>query len=289
MSRIFAALLLLFVYTGYTQDITNSIKYDYSTIHNSGSTSLNKHFAEINYVQGIKKDTLVYTAGVSAYNVSYDMAAPVTTDNLQNVTALKLGITYLHSLGYNWQGVATFTPQLVSNFKSTGIQDVYPGFFIGARKTTGGSKTSVLTFGAGYNGYFGKYLFMPVANYYKQLNEKLSFNVGIPSTNITYKITPQHVVKAIAFADAFYSRLRGENFIYSMPDTALKLKAIELLTLNGGLEYNYISGQNWTGTLKAGYSFYNKLTLSDTHNNNHDINFNNNMYLSVGFKYNLNF
>jgi len=289
MYRIFAALLLLFVYTGYTQDMTNSIKYDYSTIHNNGSTSVNKHFAEINYVQGLKNDTLVYTAGISAYNVSYDMAAPVTTNNLQHITALKLGITYLHNLGNSWKGMATFTPQVVSNFKSTGIQDVYPGFFIGARKTIGGSKASVLTFGGGYNGYFGKYLFMPVANYYKKLNEKLSFNVGIPSTDVTYKITTQHVVKAIAFADAFYSKLRGENFMYSTPNVGLKLKAIEMLTLNGGLEYNYISAQNWIGTLRAGYSFYNKLTLNDSHNNDHDINFNNNMYLSVGFKYNLNF
>jgi len=287
MYRLFAALLLLVTGAGYSQEITNSFKYDYTTQHNSGSASFTRHFAQFNYTQHFAESKLLYTAGVSLYNVeSNRLTTPFNGSTIEGITSLKVGVSYLFKIGGAWEGVASLTPELNTNFEGAGIKDVYPGFFVGVTKTTTGSSPSTLTMGVGYKGYFGKYRFMPIINYYKKVNEKISYNLGIPATEFAYKLGTRHTLKSIVFADAIYTKIGGDNYVNDglQDNNATKINTLEMLTVNAGLEYNYLSADGWIGTLKTGYSFYNNLEVNNT-----NINFNNSLYISIGFKYNLNF
>ncbi|TRW26399.1 hypothetical protein FMM05_03190 [Flavobacterium zepuense] len=291
MFKLFAALLLLVTGAAYTQEITNSFKYDYTAMHNSGSTSVTRHFAEFNFTQHLQNSSLLYTAGVSNYTIQNNaLITPFNSSTLEGVTSIKAGITYMFPLSGNWKGVASFTPEVNTNFEGTSIKDLYPAFFVGVSKTTSGESPSTLTVGVGYKGYFGKFRFMPVINYSKKVNEKISYNLGIPATEFAYKFNTKHTLKSVVFADAIYTRIGGEDYIFdALQNTDVKISKLEMLSLNAGLEYNYLSADDWIATIKGGYSFYNSLTVSKQTGGDTNVNFNNSLYISIGFKYNLNF
>lgn len=275
--------LLLVALSGFAQETANSLNYNYTSLYNAGATSLTRHEAGYNLEAGNFK----YTAGVAAYGLDYDMAdTEISTNNIKDITTIKLGVTYSHNINTKWSAVAAFTPQLTSNLKNAGIKDIYPGFFTGVIYKNEAGTTS-LSIGVGYQGYFGKFRFMPIVNYSGQLTEKLAFNVGIPATWLAYKFNAVHTLKAVAYADSFYSRIEtGSTTQYEMPAT-IKISALEMVTINTGLEYNYTAGKEWMGTVRTGYSVYNKLTIPGS--GGYDLGFNKNIYISAGFKYNLNF
>jgi len=284
--RTLTAVLLLFSMAATAQnpeqEPITALSYDYSSVYNSASASLTRHKAGFDY--NIKQVTL--SAGVSAYGIEYNNSGH-TGAMAQNITSTYLSAGYDYTINSNWLATATFSPKLVSDFKGTGIKDVYPGFFAGfTYKPSAGSSTS-LTFGAGYNGYFGKYRLMPIVNFKGNLTERASFNLGIPASWIAYKISATHSLKAFVASDGFYSRFTADTgALY--PEAAKAIKSMEMVTINSGLEYAYHSGDEWTALVRAGYSIYNKLDVP-LETGVPGIGFNNNLYLSAGFKYNLNF
>lgn len=284
--RIVTAVLLLFSLAAIAQNPepghTGALTYDYSSMYNSTSAALTRHNAGFDYT--VKKVAL--SAGVSAYGIDYNDTG-YTATMPQNITSIYLSAGYNYGLSSNWSATATFTPKVVSDLKNTGIKDVYPGFFAGfTYKPSAGSTTSI-TFGAGYNGYFGKYRFMPVVNFKGNLTEKASFNLGIPASWIAYTFSDTHALKAFVTTDGFYSRFTTQTgSMY--PDAAKALRTMEMVNINSGVEYGYHSGKEWTALVRTGYSLYNKLEVPNSTGNN-SIGFNNNLYLSAGFTYNLNF
>jgi len=285
------ALVLFYTCAGYTQETTNALDYNYTSLYNAASASLSSHTAGITLKQDLTKGSLTYTAGVAAWNIDYKMTGnDFNTANLENITIVKLGIAYRYKLDDDWDGIAEFTPQFTSNFKNSSLKDLYPGFMVGLRQTTTGEKASELTIALGYKGYFGKFMLMPIINYHQRVNKKLSYTLGIPTIDLAYAITNTHVLKAVVFADAFYSKTGGANYIYDAgQDTNITISGLEMVNVTAGLEYNYLSQANWTGSIKAGYSFYNTLKLETPGGTNINKDLNNNIYISAGFKYNLNF
>ncbi|WP_116786905.1 DUF6268 family outer membrane beta-barrel protein [Flavobacterium psychrotrophum] len=275
--------LLLVALNGFAQETVNSLNYDYTSLYNAGATSLTRHEAGYNLQAG----SFTYTAGIAAYTFDYDMAdTNFSTNRIKDITTIKLGVAYTNAINTRWSAVANFTPQLTATLKNTEIKDIYPGFFAGI-KYKNETGTTALTMGVGYQGYFGKFRFMPIINYSGQLSTKLAFNVGIPATWLAYKFNDAHVLKAVAYADSFYSRIEtGSATQYETP-TTIKISGLEMVTINTGLEYNYNAGKEWVGTFRTGSSVYNKLTIPGS--GGYDLGFNKNIYISAGFKYNLNF
>jgi hypothetical protein len=282
--RIIIIVLLLFCITAAAQEPAATLGYDYSSIYNSTSAGLTRHNADFS----LNSKPVKVSAGVSVYSIDYNQEnAPYYSSAIQNITAIYTSATYNHTLNDNWAATVTFTPKVVSDLKKTGIKDVYPGFFAGFTYKPSEGKSTSLTFGAGYNGYFGKYRFMPVVNFSGNINDKASFNIGIPATWVSYKLSAAHSLKALVATDGFYSRFTVDetNSIYNTTATTHNL---EMVNINSGLEYGYHSGTEWMALIRAGYSLYNKLSMPYSGGVS-DIGFKNNLYISAGFKYNLNF
>lgn len=292
MSRLFAVLFLLaFAIQGYSQETANTVKYNYNAFYDASSTTLVNHNVTANFKQSFSNSSIAYTGAFNAYGFEYAMDnVPFTTAGLENINSLELGVTYTQKTGSNWSLTASIAPQVVADFESgLTVKDIYPGFFAGANYTTE-DKKSELTFGIGYKGYFGKYRLLPIVNFNKKVNEKLSYTVGIPATSLTYTINPKHSIKSEVTADGFYSKIRGDNYFYNITQsTEFKIKALEMVMVTGGIEYNYTSGNNWTASFKVGHNLYNSLDAIDEQDNKHEISFNNNINISVGFIYNINF
>ncbi|MFP9112637.1 DUF6268 family outer membrane beta-barrel protein [Flavobacterium sp. RHBU_3] len=266
--------------TAQAQETGSTLSYNYSSVYNKNASSLSKHKADYQY----KKGNLGLIAGISAYGIDYGSNEDITTDGVKNITAIQAGITYSHPLSETWKVTGEFTPQLVSNMKDVGIKDLYPDFFAGFTYKPGNNSETTLTFGAGYKGYFGKYRFMPVINYAGKLANKVYFNLGIPATWVNYKFNDVHSLKAIVSSGGFYSRITGSEPVYI--DNNTRAQAIEMISINAGLEYSFASGKEWEATVRGGYSLYNKLYIPYA-NTEHDLGFKENIYLSAGFKYNL--
>jgi hypothetical protein len=282
-----ATVLLLFLFNAgaaQTHEQRAELYYDYSSIYNSTSASLTKHNMGVGYTA----NRISLLADVSLYGIDNNGSGNEYASGLtRNITALSLSAGYTHALNSHWDATAAFSPKLVSDLKNTGMTDVYPGFFAGFTYKPSPEKTTRLTFGAGYNGYFGKYRFMPVVNYSGMLSHSAIFNLGIPASWVAYKLSDTHSLKALVTTDGVYSRISTTtDALYPVVNTTAA--HLEMVTVNSGLEYVYHSGTEWAAVLRAGYSLYNKLTLPQE-TGSAGIGFNNNLYLSAGFKYNLNF
>ncbi|KAF2516320.1 hypothetical protein E0W68_12365 [Flavobacterium salilacus subsp. salilacus] len=292
MSRLFAVLILLvFAMQGYSQETASAIKYNYSAFYDASSTTLVNHNAVANFKQNFSKSSIAYTGTFNAYGFEYAMAdVPFTVAGLENINSLELGITYTQKTGNNWSIIAAVTPEVVADFESgIALKDIYPGFFAGAGYTTS-DKKSHLTFGAGYKGYFGKYRLLPIVNFSRKVNEKLFYTIGIPATSLSYTINQKHRIKSEITADGFYSRIRGDNYFYNIgQSTELKIDALQMVMVTGGVEYNYTSDDNWIASFKVGHNLYNSLDAIDGQDKKHEIGFNNDIKISVGFIYNINF
>lgn len=268
------------------QETGASLGYNYAALYNAEATSFTRHQADFSskeYTRG--NSTLSYNLGISAYSFDYDANNPAyNSDGLKYISAVSAGVGYRYKVTDKWSAAATFTPKLISDFKNSGIQDIYPGFTAGAHYKSG---STTLEVGVGYQGYFGKYRFMPVINYAGKLGSHIAFNLGIPATWIEFKANATHAVKAMAYSEGFYSRISGSSTIVENGISSA-IKAMELVTVNTALEYNYTSGADWVASIRGGYSIYNKLSLPLQYGDQ-SLNLNKNIFISAGFKYFLNF
>ncbi|AXG73310.1 hypothetical protein DVK85_03320 [Flavobacterium arcticum] len=284
---------MVFATQSYSQETVNTIKYNYNAFYDGNNTALVNHNATLNYKQKLSNSRITYTGTFNAYNFEYTGTnMPFTTVGIENINSLELDIMYSQNISNNWSATAAIAPTVVADFGNIlTSKDVYLGFFAGANYITSDKKSS-LNFGVGYKGYFGKYRLLPIINFSKKVNEKLSYTLGIPATSLTYNINQKHRIKSEIAVDGFYSKIRGDNYFYTSgggQDTEFKINALQMVMVTGGIEYNYISSESWIASFKVGHNIYSSLDAIDDQDNEHEISFNNDINISVGFIYNINF
>lgn len=284
--RILIAVLLFTCTRGFCQEpdaYTSALHYDYGSLYGNSSAWLSRHNADYKYTD----KNLSLNAGVSVYETDYNNTSAADA-RAASITSLYTNVAYNLPLGDHWGIMAEAAPKLISELKNSGIKDLYPGFYAGFTYNPEKKYGVHITLGAGYNGYFGKYRFMPMVNLSGALSEKLSYNIGLPNTWFGYRLSDSHTLKAFASADGFYSRIGGAENIFGYSTAQNGNRYLEMSTINTGVEYVFSSGTEWSARLKTGYSIYNKLRVYE--NGGHsDTTFNNNLYFSAGFTYNLNF
>jgi hypothetical protein len=294
MPRFLFGLLFICVVKAGAQEVKDSVfvlDYDYTQLYNSHSASLYKNYAAAGFTHSLGKGTMEYRGSVAGYKIAYgDADTELNTDNIENIISAKLQISYSRPVKGNLSALITFMPQLTSNFKEgIEIQDVIPNFFVGVKQKFGSKNPATLTIGGGYTAMFGKPIFLPIVNYSTVINQKTTLVLGLPYTAVGYTFSEKHSLRAIASADSFYAHIRGENYYTDAAGTQQQINTYRMLTFDAGIEYNYFSNNSWTSTVKAGHSFANSLALYGNGDNHINVDFNNNFYITMGFKYNLNF
>lgn len=281
MHRHIAALLLACHGITYSQESSSSIQYEYSMIYNTDAASLNKHFAAF----GLEQGQFTYGASFKKFEIDYGKDNDGAYFNeLQSIHSVKFAIGYTHEFNEKWNLLATFEPELNSNFKNTiTFDDIYPTFSLAVTRKIEGDHPSYTILGISFSSLFGKPRWLSVVSYQKFISKSASFTIGLPETNFQYALSQKNSIKSSLFVDSFYSKIRSDK-----QDNIPNINAIEMRSYNAGLEYNYVSDNNWMATLRSGYAFSNQLDLFQENRPKTGIDFKNTIYITMGFKYNLN-
>ena len=145
---------------------------------------------------------------------------------------------------------------------------------------------SALKLGVGYGALFGKPNFYPLISYTSNVNEKLSYQIGIPITGVFYKLNEQNGFDLTVGPTSIYAyngsdyRIENGQIIHN---SELEFKAIKF-----EFGYNFKFDDNWSSNFNVGYLAASELTISENDNNIYDFDSGESLSLNIGISFNIN-
>ena len=234
----------------------------------------------------MKKGVLMNSVSFDKYQFSYS-AINFDTKDLKELYKINYTAAYIYPLTKKWRLRSFVGASLASNLTETLTTDDFliNGGLIGIKDLSKGELKSMLSFGLTYSSLAGSPRVIPVFRYFKQLNNKLSYSLGFPTTNVSYKVDETNLVKAYLGIKNVYANL-GDAI--AITNTQKADKAF-FVTGDLGLIYEHKLDDMWTMTGKAGYSIYSNYELLDETNNQvYDFDLEPAPFFSLGLKLNLN-
>lgn len=144
---------------------------------------------------------------------------PFATDDLQSVQNIEASLGYLHmSKNTDWIYAGNIAARISSNFETQLISDDYiyvvRAYAIRDRTEEGKSdKPNRLIYGLEYSTTPGRNFPLPIINYYREFAPKWTYTLGVPKTNIRYKIDNINHVQAFLTLDNIHANIQGNKLI----------------------------------------------------------------------------
>ncbi|MCW2117844.1 DUF6268 family outer membrane beta-barrel protein [Flavobacterium sp. 7A] len=139
-----------------------------------------------------------------------------------------------------------------------------------------------LILGIERNTFFGEIKIVPTVTFHHQVNQKLYYDVGFPSTKVSYSNNTRNQFRLI-------TSLKGNSYILYEPrlfDTVISKSEVQFSTLSSLVEFERNIDSNWFLSFQGGYENNKKFEVIGTTTSQ---NFNNTQgyKLSLGIKYKL--
>lgn len=204
------------------------------------------------------------------------------TENLKDFQLFEVNLGYTFKWKNNWRIIANLKPGVTSNsvkdlkvFKEVKLSGGLL-FYKDMKKEKG----YTLLLGAAYSAYRGVSFPLPIIKYHKIINERWSYDVGVPKMNLEYTFNEKHAIKVYAAFDGFSSEM--QKTIEVLNSTVEKVNVTILLA---GLKYDYTFMKNIEWYATAGYIFDSTIKLK-TGNRDTVIKLvnENNLYLRTGIR-----
>ena len=199
-------------------------KVDYTNIaKGNAAIAYNRLRLLFNYPIKLKKEDTYLFLGLdySNINLRMDENMAFNREDLRDFHLLDINIGYTKPLKNDWRLGIRLTPGLSSNLtvKDLSIKDVVISsdvvFIKDKTKDTTLTKPWRLIIGASYSENRGFPFPLPFISFYKKLNPKWSYNLGVPQSNLQYHLSKVHRLKIIAQLDGFTANLqRGLSLIH---------------------------------------------------------------------------
>ncbi len=211
---------------------------------------------------------------------------PFSTDGLRRVHVADLNLAYTFKTNENWRLGLRFSPRIASTLTGRlSMDDVFLNGGIFAindkRKDETLKRPYRLILGLTYNSTTGLPFPLPFISYFRQINEKWSFNLGIPKMNLKYYLNEKHSIQSFFSIDGYYANIHDRINIDGNQAHHVSLSAIV-----GGLGYEYKFTKHLVAYAYTGYTLRLTNTIRD---NNRDKLFNlgnvNAFYLRTGLKF----
>ncbi|MEP1490379.1 MAG: DUF6268 family outer membrane beta-barrel protein [Algibacter sp.] len=235
----------------------------------------------------LKKGVLTNSVGLNYYRLDYnDRNYDFFLEDLTAIYNLNYSLGYEHLLSKKWSLNGEAMVSVSSNLTNTITRDdlIFSGSFFATHKIGTETKPAKLMFGLSYTALLGSPFFMPVFNYIKQVNSKLSYGVGFPNTYVNYNVNERSGLKASILMDGVYSNLSNKIPV-NINDEATKASYISIDT---GIEYNYRMDDFWVVSFTGGYSLYNNYTLENSFGDDvYNFEATSRPFFSAGIKFNL--
>ncbi|MFV8226730.1 DUF6268 family outer membrane beta-barrel protein [Christiangramia aquimixticola] len=295
--KIKGIIICICLWCGLASDAQNAdlarIEYTYFPQKDSDN-SFRRFRALAAYPIKLKKEGSYLIPGIEFRNVSfkYRDAESFSTAGLENFKAFTATLGYTFELGQNWRFGAEGGLKLASNFSESSFNKddlIYTGavVFIKSGEDDRFYEPSRLILGLHYSTTAGFPLPIPIVNYYRRWDEKWSYMVGPPKSNLKYYINEKHELELFVTLDGFFANIQKnldtEPGVIQPEHIAANISMTILLS---GIGYEYGITDHLKLYVYGGHTILNNIRLRDGNKDEvFTINDKNTFYARSGLKF----
>ncbi len=268
--------------------LTDLARLEYSFIPKSDSEDQYTRLRlALNYPIQTKEDCyFIIGAEYNRIILNLEDNYPFDTSLLRTISVIDLNLGYTFKTSEKWRLGFRFNPRIASTLtKSITGDDFFlngGAFAINDRTKDESSKRPYrLILGLTFNATTGLPFPLPFISYYRKPNEKYSFSLGVPKSNIKRFLSPKNTLQAFVSLDGYFAHLQEPSVV-----NGKQVDNISLSVIVGGAGYEYLFTKHLVAYAYAGYTFRLNNVLRD---NNRDEVFKlddlNAFYLRTGLKF----
>ncbi|WP_111683506.1 DUF6268 family outer membrane beta-barrel protein [Winogradskyella tangerina] len=268
--------------------LTDLVRFEYSFIPSSKSEDQYTRLrAILNYPIKIKEgDYLVVGGEYNRIILNLEDDYPFNTNNLNQLHIIDLSLGYTFKCKNDWRLGLNINPRIASTLTESITKDdlfLNGGIFAIKDRTdaTDIKRPYRLVLGLTYNTTAGLPIPLPYISYFRQINEKWSFNLGVPKSNLKYSFDTHSFLQAFATLDGYFANIQEPIVI-----DGRQADHISLSVAVGGLGYEYCFTKHIVAYTYIGYTFrLNNVLRNDDRDEIFALNELNAFYLRTGLKF----
>ena len=268
--------------------LTDLARLEYSFIPSSKSEDQYTRLrAVVNYPIKIKnKDYLIVGGEYNRILLNLEDEYPFNTQQLKKLHVIDFSLGYTFKTSENWRLGLKITPRIASTLTSKLTSDdmfLNGGVFAIKDRTDAKDidKPYRLVVGLTYNSTTGVPFPLPFVSYFRRVNEKWSYSIGVPKSNVKYFFSEKSILQTFAGLDGYFANIQN-------PITVNQQVAdnISLSVAIGGLGYEYCFTKHLIAYSYIGYTFLLSNHLRDDNRDNvYKLNDLNAFYFRSGIKF----
>ena len=241
----------------------------------------------INYPIKLKNDSYLVVGG--EYNqiiLNLEDRYPFDVSGLRKIHVIDVNLGYTFKWNDNWRVGAKFNPRVASTLTKALVSDDYfmnGGIYLINDRTKDENlkRPYRLILGLTYNATTGIPFPLPFVSYFREINDKWSFSLGVPKSNLKYAINTKNNVQAFVGLDGYLAHLQEPSVINGQ-----QVDNISLSVAIGGLGYEYLFSKHLVGYLYTGYTFrLNNVLRNEKRDEIYKLDDINTFYLRTGIKF----
>ena len=295
MRNILILSLLLFTGWGSLAQQTDLARIEYTYFPQKNSdNSFRRARAIAAFPIRLKKEGTYLVPSLEYRNVHFKYKDPEVfdTSELDRFQSFTATLGYTFKIGEYWRFGAETGLKIASNFSEGYIISddlIYTGtvVFVRTKEDPENDDATRWILGLRYSTTAGFPFPLPIVNYYKRWDEKWSFAVGTPKSNIKYYFNDRHEVQAFVTLDGFFANIQN-NFdaTPSMSDNDNIANNISMTIVLSGLGYEFSLTDHLKFYIYGGHTLRNDIRLRDNNQNDvYNINETNTFYGRSGLKF----
>lgn len=281
-------LCLIFACQFLNAQLTDLARLEYSFIpKNNSEDQYTRLRALINYPVEIKKDDyLIVGAEYNRILLNLEDDYPFDTSGLGVVHVIDFNLGYTFKWSEKWRVGAKFNPRIASTLTKRLVSDDYflngGIYFINDRTKDDNLKRPYrLILGLTYNATTGLPFPLPFVSYYREINEKWSFNAGVPKSNLKYTFNKKNNLQAFVGLDGYMAHLQEPSVV-----NGKNVDHISLSVAIGGFGYEYCFTKHVVAYMYTGYTFMlNNVLRNENRKEVFKLDDVNTFYLRTGLKF----
>ena len=257
----------------------------------SSDNSFRRIRSFINYPIKLKNgDYLLPGVEYRNVNLIFNDSAPFKTDELDRFQSLEAKLAYIHKINDNWRFAAELGTQAASNFTSNKLLSddlllTASAFLIHKKEFKNSNKKRRILFGLRYSTTTGFPFPLPIFLLNKRINQKFSYNLGVPKTSLKYYFNEKSSIQSFITLDGFYANIQKDIPVVNNQETDIA-SDITMTVVLGGLGYQYKFTDKLIFYIYSGYTLLNDIRLRNSDRDDiFTINDNNSFYGRTGIKF----
>lgn len=291
----FMLLVFGFFQNSYSQESDLSTKVEYTYFPQTDSDNSFRRFrARVNFPFKLaERAYLIPGVEYRNVNLKYGDDAPFPVNNLDRFESFTIRLTYTFGLPKDWRFAARGGVKMASNFERSDIisDDIIYEGTIAFIKDRGPEEVDLpwrLVFGIVYSTKSGRPFPLPVVNYFKTINEKWQYTVGVPTSKLTYLFNKKNRLTAFARLDGFYANVQEPLAFENQYGETKYAEDITMTVVLGGLGYEHYFTEHLLIFGYAGYTILNDIRLRNANKDDiYTINDTNSFYSRIGIEFKL--